>query len=387
MDASATQQVPVVDSPTADLPRVPPVGPRDSEPEPEPRRRRRRRAAPDEPDRPSAVGPEPGDAPRRPDAFGERPAHDAPPEAHDAPGEREGPAQDSREERPPAAKPARRATPEQVVAFSAARSLLVAGFSGTLAVLLLFGSRLDQPWYAAVCFVVQALFVGAWTWGGRSAGPQVVAAAGAVGAIAADVVAVYSPEASLAPLGYVVAGTFVLGVIGQLVRRKGRSRVTESIGAVAVVAVGVVALATPVLLSRYPAGGEALFACLLATGVALVVAHLSDAVLRTPRAAPQVPRGAPGVVLGAMAGTAVAGFTGSIVVGLTPQVAAVAGLVVALAAVLADLGMVFAETGRLLAGEDASRWPIRAALGPLVGLAVATPAAYLLSVLMIVKGF
>lgn len=273
------------------------------------------------------------------------------------------------------------------LAFSGFRSLFTAGFAGLLAGMLIFGSRLDLIAYAGVCFAIQVLFVVAWTVGGRPPGPRVVVVAGILGALAADAVAVRSAEASLAPLGYVVAGTFLAGVIGQLVRGESRSRVTESIGSVAVVAVGVVALATPVLLARYPVGTEALLACMLAAGGALVVARFADLVLRQPRISPQVPRGAPGVVLGAMAGTAVAGWAGSMVVGLTPSLAAVAGVVVAMAALLADLGMVFAETGRLLAGGDPSRGTARTMLGPLVALAVAAPAAYLLSVLMIVKSF
>jgi hypothetical protein len=273
------------------------------------------------------------------------------------------------------------------LAFSTGRSMLAAIFAGLLAGMLIFGSRLDPIAYAGVCFAIQVLFVVVWTVGGRPPGPKVVAVAGILGAAAADVVAVSSSEASLAPLGYVVAGTFVVGVIGQLVRGGSRSGVTESIGSVAVVAVGVVALATPALLARYPVGTEALLACMLAAGAALVVARFADLVLRQPRVSPQVARGAPGVVLGAMAGTAVAGWAGSMVAGLTPSAAAIAGVVVAMAALLADLGMVFAETGRLLAGGDPSRGTLRALLGPLVGLAVAAPAAYLLSVLMIVKTF
>jgi hypothetical protein len=274
-----------------------------------------------------------------------------------------------------------------VIPISGFRSLLAAGFAAMLTAMLIFGSRLDVVAYAGVCFAIQMLFVVAWTVGGRPPAPRVVATAGIVGAAAADVAVVLSPGVSLAPLGYVVAGTFVVGMIGQLLRGQGRSRVTESVGSVAVVAVGVVALATPALLARYPVGTEAMFACMLAAGVALVVARVSDLVLRAPRVSPQVPRGAPGVVLGAMAGTAVAGWAGSMVMGLTPTVAAVAGLVVGMAALLADLGMVFAETGRLLAGGDPSRGTVRVLLGPLVALSVAAPAAYLLSVLVIVRTF
>jgi hypothetical protein len=322
------------------------------EPEPEPGRRRRPPSQPDEDDTAGLPRVRP-DEPRDEPPFEEREPVDL----------------------------------DTVIPISGFRSLLTAGFAGILTAMLIFGSRLDVVAYAGVCFAIQLLFVVAWTVGGRPPAPRVVATAGILGAAAADAAAVYSPGVSLAPLGYVVAGTFVVGLIGQLLRGGGRSRVTESIGAVAVVAVGVVALATPALLARYPVGTEAMLACMLAAGVALVVARVADLILRAPRISPQVPRGAPGVVLGAMAGTAVAGWAGSMVVGLTPTLAAVAGLVVAMAALLADLGMVFAETGRLLAGGDPSRGTVRTLLGPLVALAVAAPAAYLFSVLMIVKSF
>lgn len=277
--------------------------------------------------------------------------------------------------------------PSEIAAFSVTRSGFAAALVAALTTLLIFGTRLDPAAYAGICFAVQALFVVAWTLGSKPPGPPVVATVGVTGAVAADLAAVYASEASLAPLGFVTAGAFVLGVVGQLARGKSRARVTESIGSSAVVAVGVVALATPVLLSRLPSGAEALMVCLLAAGVGLAVAHLADMAARRPRISPHVPRGAVGVVLGAMAGTAVAGGAGSLVQGLTPTVTAVAGLVVAVTAVLADLGMAFAETGRLLAGEKAAPWPVRALVGPLVALAVAAPAAYLLSVLMMVKGF
>src|SRR5690606_25522207 len=120
-------------------------------------------------------------------------------------------------------------------------------------------------------------------------------------------------------------------VIGQLSRRSGRIRVTESLSASLLVVVGVIAYATLIVLTRLPSGTQAILVSLTAAGVALVVARTTDMVLPWPRLAPQVPRGAAGVVVGAMLGTAIAGYLGRIVAGFTPGSAALLGLVTAMA--------------------------------------------------------
>jgi hypothetical protein len=117
-----------------------------------------------------------------------------------------------------------------------------------------------------------------------------------------------------------------------------------------------------------------------------VVARLFDAVLPVPRTSPQVPRGTIGVVLGAMAGTAAAGTVGAVLAGLTPGRSAIAGLVTAMAAIMADLAASYAEAGRELDGEPSSLWIARHMQGPLGGLALAAPAAYVLSVMVLVPG-
>lgn len=273
----------------------------------------------------------------------------------------------------------------QPVPFSWWRSALAAFASGLLTAGLLIGAAIDQPAYAAICLGVQALFVAAWTLGMRPPGPRVVAGVGIAAAVGADIAAVYSSGASLAPLGYVMAGGVIVGIVSQLLRGEGRARVTESVGSTLVVVIATVGMATPILLTRQPGGREALYVCLLAAGIGLVVARLLDLVLRAPRVTPTVPRGAIGIVLGAMAGTAAATFAGSRLDTVITSLAAVGGLVVALSAVLADLGMVFAEIGSRLDDEDERRRIPRTLLGPFVAFAVAAPAAYLLSVLVIVN--
>src|SRR6266508_2924753 len=190
-------------------------------------------------------------------------------------------------------------------------------------------ARTPRVSYAVVILGIQMVFVAAWTVASRPPAPWVVAAVGLGAAIGADAAAAWVRPASLAPLAYVTAAAFIAGVLGQLSRPAGRVRVTESLASTLVVVLGVVAFATLVVLTRHPGGTQAIVACLVAAGVSLVVARLTDIVLPFPRLAPQVPRGGTGVVLGAMAGTAAAAVAGYYLQGLQTSQTAIAGLVTA----------------------------------------------------------
>lgn len=311
------------------------------------------------------------------------------------PGARERPAAAAPPSDPDAAADSGEETQVQPVPVTPLRRLLslgIAAFAGLLTVGLNFGSQtaglgVDRLPYAVVIFGVQALFVLAFTMALRPPGIPVVAAAGLLAAVAADAAAILPREATIAPLGYVAAGGFLAGVVGQLVRREGRMRVTESLGATLVVVVGVVAFATLIVLTRLPIGTQAITVCLAASGVALVVARLTDTVAPWPRLAPQVPRGSVGVVLGAMCGTAVAAVLGGYVRGFSPSSAALVGVVTAVAAVLADLSAGYADAGRRLAGEPPTMWIARHLQGPLAGFALAAPLAYLMSVVFFVPRY
>jgi len=271
-------------------------------------------------------------------------------------------------------------------------SLGIAGFAGLLTVGLNFGAQtaglgIDRVPYAVIIFGVQALFVLAFTMALRPPGARVVTMAGLLAAAGSDVAAILPREATVAPLGYVAAAGFVAGVVGQLVRREGRLRVTESLGATLVVVVGVVAFATLIVLTRHPIGTQAITVCLAASGVALVVARVVDTIAPWPRLAPQVPRGSVGVVLGAMCGTAAAAVLGGYVRGFSPSSAALVGLVTAVAAVLVDLSVGYAEAGRRLEGEAPTMWIARHLQGPLAGFALAAPLAYAMSVIFFVPRY
>jgi hypothetical protein len=288
----------------------------------------------------------------------------------------------AREDDVPAATPAREEPPRP----PARRliSLAVAVVTGLITVGLVFGAQATRESYGAVILGVQVLFVVAWTVASRPPAPRVVAAVGLAAAVAADAAALWVRPASLAPLAYVTAGAFVAGVVGQLIRPAGRVRVTESLGSALAVVLGVVAFAMLVVLTRHPGGSQSIVALLFAAGGAVVVARMADAVMPYPRLAPQVPRGGVGVVLGAMAGTAAAAGAGAVLVPLDVMHTAIAGLVTAVVAVVIDLSVGYAEASRRLAGDPPGLWVARHMQGPLAAFALAAPAVYASSALLLV---
>jgi len=276
--------------------------------------------------------------------------------------------------------------PIQVVPVRRLLSLTIGGFAALLTVGLIMGAQTSgvaqRLPYAIVVFGAQMLYVFATTMALRPPAVKVVAGVGILSALAADYAANSPNEATIGPLGLVAAGGMVVGVLGQIIFREGRVRVTESLGATTVIVVGVVAFATLLVLVRIPLGTQAITVCLASCGVALSVARFTDVIVPLPRLAPQVPRGAVGIVLGTMIGTGVAGYLGSYMVGFTPGSAATVGAAAAAAAVLADLTIGFAEAGRELAGDPPTMWLARHMQGPLAGFALAAPVAYLITNLL-----
>ncbi|MCW2640919.1 MAG: hypothetical protein JWP76_3225 [Dactylosporangium sp.] len=264
-----------------------------------------------------------------------------------------------------------------------ASSLAIAGSAGLLTLALALGATLPYGPYAVVIFVVQVLYAVTWTIAWRPPAPRIVAGVGLAAAAAADLAAVWVDPASLTPLAYVTAAAFVAGVVGQLTRPVGRERVTESLGSTLAVVVGVVALGNLVVLSRHPRGTQSIVACLVAAGVAVMVARLTDLVAPHPRIAPQVPRGGAGVLLGLLVGAGAAAIAGSLIAGLSTGAAAAAGLATALIAVVVDLSMDYAQVGRQLAGDPPAPWPTGLVQGPLAAFALAAPVAYAASTLLL----
>ncbi len=263
-------------------------------------------------------------------------------------------------------------------------SLAIGVFAGLLGLALVFGAYTTPRSYLLVILGVQVLFVVSWTIATRPPGPRVVAAVGLATAAVGDVAVAWPTHATVAPLGYVTAAGIIAGALGQLARKSDRTRVTESLGSTLVMVVGVMAYATLIVLSRHKLGVQSIAACLIAAGVAIVVARLTDVILPFPRTTPQVARGTVGVILGAMLGTLAASFAATSISGIDPKHTVLPGLVTAVAAVLADLGVGYAEASREIDGEVGSLWLVRHMQGPLAGFALAAPVAYVMSVLVLV---
>ncbi|MGI5246966.1 hypothetical protein [Dactylosporangium sp. CA-139066] len=314
-----------------------------------------------------------GGANRPAGGRGRRPRSDDAGSEHDAPGD-----QGAGE---PGDEPAEASAPLPKVRRLV--SLGVAGFAALVSIALIVGAQTSHSSYAVVVFGVQALFVGVWVIASRPPAPGVVGAVGIAVAIGTDVSAVWTRPASLAPLAYVTAAGFIVGVVGQLTRPAGRQRVTESLGSSLVVTLGVVAFASLVVLGRAAHGTQAIVACLAAAGLALFIARVADAIVPLPRIAPQVARGGAGVVLGAMVGTAAAGAIGNYLDGLSPLPSALAGLATAIVAVMVDLSVGYAEASRIIDGDEPALWLARHIQGPIGAIAFAAPAAYVASSLLL----
>ena len=261
-------------------------------------------------------------------------------------------------------------------------SIAIAGFSLLLAFGLVLGSQATQVGFTLVIFGAQMLFVLAWTVASRPPSPWVVAIVGLLTAAASGFAVNFPVEASLAPLGYVLAGAFGAAVVGQLALRGGRAGVTESLGVTMVVVVGVTAFACFGVLSRQPLGDQVMIAGLIATGIGLTTARLCDVVVPMPRISAQVPRGSTGVIAGMMTGTAAAAVAGYVLDGLDTFGGAIAGMVAVVVAVVVDLGTGYAEAGRKLEGDAPFMWLARHMQGPLGAFAFAAPAAYVVGVIL-----
>ena len=266
-------------------------------------------------------------------------------------------------------------------------SIAVAGFAALLAVGLILGAQTSAPDarvpYAIVVFGVQLLFVLAWTMAMRPPAAALVAGICVAAGIVADYTAVTSEIAHLVPLVYVAGGALVAALVAQGFRAADRLRARDSLGATLLLVLGVVAFASLIVLTREPIGTQAVLVCLVAAGVAVMVARLTDAAYAKPRIAAQVPRGATGIVLGAMLGTLAAAGLGSVLVlPFTPAKGAVLGLVSAALAVLVDLAVNYTEAGRGMAGVAPTFWVARHMQGPLGAFAVTAPAAYALTLFL-----
>jgi hypothetical protein len=261
-------------------------------------------------------------------------------------------------------------------------ALTIGAFALLLAFGLMIGSQATAFGFTIVIFGAQLLFVLAWTVASRPPSPWVVAIVGLLTAAGSGVAVNLPRDASLAPVGYVIAGGFIAAVLGQLALRGGRAGVTESLGVTMVVVVGVSTFSALAVLARQPLGDQVLLTTLSAVGVGLLVARWCDVIAPIPRISNQVPRGSIGVVAGSMAGTAAGAIAGGLVDGISTLEGALVGMAAVLIAVVVDLGTGYAEAGRKLEGDAPFMWLARHMQGPLGAFAFAAPAAYVAGMIL-----
>ena len=262
-------------------------------------------------------------------------------------------------------------------------SVAIAAFAGLLGLALVFGAHTVPSAYGVIILVVQLIYVAVWTVATRPKAPWIVGGVGALAAIASVwLTAAPVHRTSLAPLAFVTAAAFGLTMVGQLIRRDGRTKVTEGIGTTVTLILGVVAYATLVVLIRTELGVEAVVLCVASATIGIVVARATDVVLPFPRTTPQVARGTIGILLGCALGTVAGGFLASVLKGMHPTHGVIAGLISAGAGVLADLGVGYSEASREIDGEVGSLWLVRHMQGPLGAFALAGPAAYVVGIIL-----
>jgi hypothetical protein len=185
---------------------------------------------------------------------------------------------------------------------------------------------------------------------------------GAGAAVAADLALVLPEEPELGAL-LAVFGVGFLGVVLQQMLRRPRQDLVGSLSGAVLMIVAVASLAALLLLGRTDDGSQRALVALLAVGTVLVVGHLVDLVLPRPELADGVPRGLTGLVVGVLAGTAVAFLAASTGEALDARRSIVHGVVIggvaALSALVASYLVVEAtaepEAGHTVASED-QRW-------------------------------
>ncbi|HET6208831.1 MAG TPA: hypothetical protein VFD94_00535 [Jatrophihabitans sp.] len=177
-------------------------------------------------------------------------------------------------------------------------AVLSALFGAVLAVGSHFG---PVPLLIAIA-LVQAVLIPCWVLGTGLPGRIGGLVLGVLAAAGADAATLHWHDSGYSPVLGVLGLAVPLMFVHQLTRGVVRTRVVESMAAIAVLVVGVVALSGLLVLRRQGNGETITVALVAAIAVGLVVDHLTDAVLPAPRFDPAIDRGLPAVLAGVVAG-------------------------------------------------------------------------------------
>ena len=193
---------------------------------------------------------------------------------------------------PPLAAQVSRFAPENLLA--AAVAVVVAGGLAVLA-------NAGPGQLVLGVAIVQGIVIVAWVFGTDMPGRIGALIIATLAAIASDAVMTAWPHSQLGPLIGVLGLALPAMFIHQLTRGVVRSRVVESLSAVAVVVVATVALSALIQL-RHETDARVTSTAIAAAGAALAAGLVTDAVLPALRFEPEVPRGLGGVIVSLVVG-------------------------------------------------------------------------------------
>jgi len=245
----------------------------------------------------------------------------------------------------------------------------LAALSAVLAGVLAGGAAVGPIGTLVAVAVLQAVLVPTWVLGNALPGRIGAVILGLLAAAGADTAVMHWHSSGYSPVLGVLAVAIPLMFAHQLTRGVVRTRVVESLAGITVLVVATVAAAGLIVL-RYQADGRTIsLAVAGALGVALVVAHLTDAVLPTPRFDPSMDRGLPAVLLGVIAGGAVGYLVSRNLLDFVGGRSAFVGAAIGAVGCLLSIGTSFADpdASKLrapAAAETASTEPEEADLVP-----------------------
>ena len=223
--------------------------------------------------------------------------------------------------------------------------------------------------------IVQGILIVAWVFGTNLPGRVGALIIAALAAVASDAVMTAWPHSQLGPLIGVLGLAVPAMFIHQLTRGVARSRVVESLSAVAVVVVATVALSALIQL-RHETDARVTSAAIAAAGAALAAGLVTDAVLPALRFEPDVPRGLGGVIASLVVGGIVGFVRLSGTVEFSTGRAILLGAALGVIAGLVGVGSSYV-THTLRTSPTGAR-AFRAVLEAVLPLAVVAPVAYVL---------
>jgi hypothetical protein len=272
--------------------------------------------------------------------------------------------------------------------------LQLAVLSALLCGLLAVGSQLGPVGLLVAVAVVQAILIPSWVLGTGLPGRIGALVVGTLAAGGADAATMHWHHSGYSPVLGVLGLAVPVMFVHQLTRGVVRTRVVESMAGIAVLVVGVVALAGLLVLRRQASGSTITLALAAAIGLGLLVNHLTDAAMPAPRFDPTVDRGLPAVLAGLVAGGLVGLLLLRNVIDFAGGRGTFLGAAVAAVACLLSIGASFAEsrepvfTGRAGLGPAVTALPpevpsrlarLRPAAGVALTIALTAPAAYVLT--------